>query len=170
MSAWDFIFDSEHKQRSDINDLKGVADRVDASVDGLWDELTRTKRRVAKLELLTEGLIAYMQVKGVLNREELAVMVQRVDLSDGYEDGRIGPDRSSKCTKCPFCDRPFNEKRKVCIYCGKEVTPQDLKLMEKKEPRTIICALCYRRFPETAAHFTVKGLVCETCFGTKKSF
>jgi hypothetical protein len=170
MSAWDFIFDSEHKQRSDIEDLKGVAGRVDASVDGLWEELTRAKRRVAKLELLTEGLIAYLQVKGVLNREELAVMVQRVDLSDGYEDGRIGPDRSSKCTKCPFCDRPFNEKRKECIYCGKEVTPQDLKLMEKKEPRNIICALCYRRFPETAAHFTVKGLVCETCFGTKKSF
>ena len=66
--------------------------------------------------------------------------------------------------------RPFNEKRKECIYCGKEVTPEDLKLMEKKEPRTIICALCYRRFPETEAHFTVKGLVCETCFGTKKSF
>ena len=170
MSAWDFIFDSEHKQRRDIEDLKGVSDRVDASVDGLWDELTRAKRRVAKLELLTEGLIAYLQVKGVLNRDELAVMVQRVDLADGYEDGRIGPDRSSKCPKCPFCDRPFNPKRSECIFCGKEVTAEDLKLMDQKEPRNIICALCYRKFPETLAHFTIKGLVCETCFGTKKSF
>jgi hypothetical protein len=170
MSAWDFLFDSEYKQRSDIEGLKGVADRVDASVEGLWEELTRAKQRVAKLELLQEGLIAYLQVKGVLSREELAVMVQRVDLADGYEDGRIGPNRSAKAPKCPFCDRPFNDKRQACIYCGKEVTPEDLKLMGKKEPRTIICALCYRKFPETQAHFTVKGLVCETCFGTKKSF
>jgi hypothetical protein len=170
MSAWDYIFDSEHKQRSDIQDLKGATERVDASVEGLWEELTRAKRRVAKLELLCEGLISYLQVKGVLERDELAVMVQRVDLADGYEDGRVGPDRSSKAPRCPFCDRPFNTKRSECIYCGKEVTAEDLKLMDQKEPRTIICALCYRKFPETQAHFTVKGLVCETCFGTKKSF
>jgi hypothetical protein len=170
MSAWDFIFDSEHKQRSDIEDLKGAADRVDASVDGLWEELTRAKRRVARLELLCEGLIAYLQVKGPLDRDELAVMIQRVDLADGYEDGRVGPDRSSKAPRCPFCDRPFNTRRSECIYCGKEVTPEDLKLMDQKEPRTIVCALCYRRFPETQAHFTPKGLVCESCFGTKKSF
>ena len=140
MPLWDFLFDSDQKQRQDID---AVERRAESNAE--------TLQRLAEL-------------KGQVTREELSLMIQRLDLADGVEDGRIGPDRSSLAPKCPFCGRPVNPQRETCIYCGQrrpdaEAAPE----ANSSQARLIRCVRCYNEVREDQAHFSPEGLICDDC-------
>lgn len=176
MSIWDHLFDSEFRQRSDINQTSQTASTASASVVVLRRDLAATQKKLERLELVCEALVRYLEVREIMKPEELAVMIQRLDLADGREDGRIGPDRVAQAPKCPFCKQPFNPQRTECIYCGKGVSQADLELTDqikrpRREPKPkpqkptpyVRCAKCVKRILKDKAHFCEEGLVCEAC-------
>ncbi len=165
MSLWDYLFDSEYKQRDDIDALQGQLQTSDEWIAALKRQLQAAQQRVDRLELVLEALVQLLEAKESLGREELEIMVQRVDLADGVEDGRIGPDKTAVAPKCPLCGRSINPKRGACVYCGQEVTAQDLELMGEQAPqvRYTRCVRCYQKVPQSETHFSPDGMVCAAC-------
>ncbi len=165
MSIWEYLFDSDYTQRNDIGALQGQVQSSGAWLAELQRQLHKTQQRADRLELVLEALVQLLETRGSLGREELEIMVQRVDLADGVEDGRIGPDKSATATKCPLCGRPLNPERGACIYCGQNVTAADLELMGETAPqvRYTRCVRCYRRVPQQESYFSPEGMVCGAC-------
>ena len=164
MSFWDYIFDNEYKQRDDIEALKASV-AANASIgDPLRRNIHHLADRFNRQELLLTALISYLKDKNLLDQEEFANHMIRVDLADGVEDGRIGHDKSKEAPKCPFCDRPRNPKRDQCVYCGEEITPEDAKLLEKG-PRIeyVRCHKCFRRIRKEHAVRRLRGTYCSGC-------
>jgi hypothetical protein len=166
MSIWRYLFDSDYLRKLDIEGLQDRANAAGESVGQLKKQVEYQQKKLDAMELLLESLIGYLKAKGLLRKKELALLVQRVDLGDGYEDGKMGPDRTAKAPACPFCHRPFNPKRPACIYCGQVVSEKDLALMADS-PRKVRCVGCYSEVAENNAHLTTIGLLCPRCFGLK---
>jgi hypothetical protein len=164
MSFWDYLFDNEYRQRDDINALKasiaadaGMSDHTRRSVGHLASMLKRQ-------ELLLEALVKYLTEKELIDPDGLSKAVTQLDLADGVEDGQIGPDRIADAPKCPFCDRPRNPNRDLCVYCGEEITAEDAKLIEKAPaPEYVRCHKCFRRVRKEHAVRTMRGDFCRGC-------
>lgn len=165
MSLWDYLFDSEYKQRDDIGSLQGQVQTSDEWITTLRSQLQAAQERADRLELVIEALVQLLEAKGSLGREELEIMVQRVDLADGVEDGRIGPDRTAAASKCPLCGRPLNPERGTCVYCGQDVTAEDLALMgaPSSKLRHTRCVRCYQKVLQQETYFSPEGMVCAAC-------
>ncbi|MBN2497898.1 MAG: hypothetical protein JXR96_25110 [Deltaproteobacteria bacterium] len=165
MAVWDYIFDSDAAQRQDIEALKERAGSSEEALTALRLAVIGLMQKLDTLELALEGLVKCLEIKGGLTREELAVMIQRIDLADGVEDGRIGPDRSASAPRCPFCGRPANPARTHCLYCGERVTSAAADSSPRPDVpvRTVRCVRCYTEIPEDEAHFSPEGLVCDKC-------
>lgn len=159
--VWEYLFDNEHKQRDDINLALAEADVAYSTMAGLAEKLTESQSRVAKLELTLEALIRLLEHQKKLNRDDLVLMIQRLDLADGVEDGMMGPDKSSKAPKCSSCGRPVNQRRPLCIYCAAPVTAEK---KQRPAPRQIQCARCDKAVPELDTYITERGAVCPTCY------
>jgi hypothetical protein len=159
---WDYIFDNEYRQRSDINNLQTEASIASSGVDHLNKEVSRLRNTVAQLELTVEALLRVLEVRLGLGKEEVALMIQRIDLSDGVEDGRVGPDPSSEVPACPHCGRPTNPKRSSCIYCNGAVEQRTER--PKPAPRKVTCSGCGASVNEQETYFSENGVVCARCF------
>lgn len=159
--VWEYLFDNEHKQRDDINLALAEADITQSNMASFAQNLAESQSRVAKLELTLEALIRLLEHQRKLSREDLAVMVQRLDLADGVEDGMMGPDRSAKAPKCSSCGRPVNQRRSTCIYCSAPVVAEK---EQRPAPRMIQCARCNTSVPEVDTYITERGAVCPTCY------
>ena len=161
--SWQYLFfDNDSLQRSDIETLKSsVRFAAEAAGDSMSD-IADAKRKIAQLELTVEALVRLLETKMSLDRQELAVMIQQIDLADGVQDGRIGPDRTEHAPKCGFCARPLNRKRASCIYCGKEVPK---KAVEPPPPARLTgCRKCKRVLEEASSYITMQGLLCADCY------
>jgi hypothetical protein len=124
MSLWKYLFDTEWRQREDIELLRASAGTSQTEAQKTAKKLDHLQRRVDRAELLLESLYRLVSEKNVVTADEFRLMVARVDLEDGIEDGRIGPDRNRRAPKCPECSRAINRKRTHCVFCGAEVKPR----------------------------------------------
>ena len=124
MGLFDFIFDSDLKQRHDLQRLESAAsDSVEMS-STLAADTTALRRRVDRAELVVEAMFRLMQEKGVATADELKIFIARVDLEDGVEDGKISATPEANPRKCPSCARPANFRRRTeCVYCGAALKP-----------------------------------------------
>jgi hypothetical protein len=116
---------------------------------------------VAKLELTVEALIRLLEHQCKLSRNELALVIQRLDLADGVEDGMMGPDMSAKAPKCSGCGRPVNPRRESCIYCDAPVAAQKA---QQPPPRQVQCIGCGSAVSEIDTYITERGVVCPSCY------
>jgi hypothetical protein len=123
------------------------------------------QRRHEGLELLVEALVWYLEAKHGLDRAALRLMVQRLDLADGHEDRRIGPDTTASAPKCGYCGYPLNLERKACLYCG-AAQPETA---EPPPPRMVECVSCHGQTQEAKAFITMTGLLCSTCYAVRES-
>jgi len=121
MALWDYLFDSEYKQRDDIESLKATAGSAVASTSSLERRVGKLTERLGRLELTVEGVYRALESKGHITTEEFRDLLVQIDLEDGREDGRIGVDRSAKAPSCPACSRPINPKRTHCVFCHAEL-------------------------------------------------
>ncbi len=128
MGLWDYLFDSEYKQRDDIESLKVAAGSTAVSTGSLERRVGKLTQRLGRLELTVEGVYRALESKGHITTEEFRDLLVQIDLEDGREDGRIGDDRSAKAPSCPACSRPINPKRTHCVFCQAE-------LPERPKPR-----------------------------------
>lgn len=121
MGFWDHWFDDDYKQRDDIESLKVSAGSVAQSTGSLERRVGQLADRVGRLELTVQGVYRVVEQQGFITDEQFRQLLVQVDLEDGREDGRVGPDRSEKAPKCPSCERPINRKRTNCVFCGTEL-------------------------------------------------
>lgn len=84
------LFDSEYRQREDIETLRLDAELDADNIDVLRKRLDATSRRLDRAELVIEAMFMYMENQGMMNRETLAMLIREVDGLDGKIDGRAG--------------------------------------------------------------------------------
>ncbi|HEU4532674.1 MAG TPA: hypothetical protein VFS00_01105 [Polyangiaceae bacterium] len=118
MSLWDHLFDSDWKQRSDIETTREQLDLAVGANDALREIVLWQGQRLDRLELLFETLFRGFEKSGVVDRASFARMVEQVDLADGLLDGKLGPDQAAHAPRCGRCGRPASPLRPACIYCG----------------------------------------------------
>ncbi|MCR9163740.1 MAG: hypothetical protein ACE37F_16535 [Nannocystaceae bacterium] len=153
----DFLFDSEYKQRADIQQLKADLEAApDPSV-----VLGPLAARVDRLELLCKALTELIMSKGLATRDELSVVSQQLDLADGVEDGKISARVRKAAPRCPSCGRFVNPRRDNCVYCHATVAQG---LPDRPPERTVSCGGCGKDVPESGSFYTASGLRCDACF------
>lgn len=119
--------------------------------------------KVDYLELALSSLMELLRVRTGITSEELSVMMGRLDLADGVEDGKIGPDATQNAPTCPACGRPVNPSRPSCLFCN---APVEVAATAPPNPstRTVTCTRCGATTAETDSYFSGTGLVCPKCF------
>lgn len=164
MSFWDHMFDNDYRQREDITALRYHSEAVVESIDDVRKELAQTQQKLAQVQLVLEAMWEIMRVRMKVDRKELSIAIQRVDLADGVEDGRIGPDRSRTAPTCHACGRPINPKRWACIYCGADVVAEEAAASAVGPAPEVECDGCGSAVPERDTYFTEDGLRCSGCY------
>ena len=162
MSFWSHLFDSELKQRKDIERLRVDFEAVYDGSDALHRMVREQELHIARLELTVEGLVSVLRARHVMSGDELALAIQRIDLADGREDGRIALEPDTSAPECPACARPVNPTRRQCVYCDTRFEPGDL--VQAKGVRMLGCASCASTVPERTTWFTERGVVCDSCY------
>lgn len=153
----EFLFDTEYKQREDIERIKQqMLDSPDLS-----RMIGPLAKRVDRLELLCKSLTEIIMSKGLATREELSVVTQQLDLADGVEDGKIGARVRKDAPRCASCGRFVNPKRSHCVYCHAAVLHNPSEIPPE---RTVVCGGCGQDVPESSTFYTAQGLRCDTCF------
>ncbi len=114
-SFWDTLFDSEYKQRCDINDAAAELDdmrsvvrdlqhsestsksktapqqeiyRLELRLEKLKQAHLRLRGRMDRVELVTEALFVHLESTGSLDRSRLRELIEQIDAADGKVDGR----------------------------------------------------------------------------------
>jgi len=76
------------------------------------------RRDVAKLYMITEALWTILKDRHGYADEDLARMIEDIDMRDGLRDGKVARQPNPLC---PGCGRTLIGKHPVCLYCGAEV-------------------------------------------------
>ncbi len=158
MGFWDHFIQANH---NDLNNLRAELHSI-GDTSGSDRRLDSAERRLDRLELAIDGLVELLKAKSLLTDDELALAIQRVDLADGVEDGRIGPDEAAEARACPSCSRPLNPARKRCVYCDAEIPAAQPR--PQPAPRLTACDRCAGEVPERSTYITANGVVCEPCY------
>jgi hypothetical protein len=155
-----FMWDSERKQRRDIETLRrSLHNAPDSS-----RMIQAQAERIDRLELLCKGLVELVISKNLVSRAELSVIMQQLDLADGVEDGRIAPVVRENSPRCTSCQRFLNPKRTGCIYCGAPIEAALASVPPPVARPNVTCTACAKSVPENETYYSDSGLVCESCF------
>lgn len=158
----DWLHSDIHQTRR-IKDLEYATLGTDETLAALSERLQEQAAEIERLKLTTAALLELLRLRLGIKPDEIDLMVQRLDLADGVEDGRIGPDRSRHAPRCAGCGRPVNPQRARCVFCDRALPKADKPA--PPPPRMTRCASCGRELREDATFFSETGLVCGDCFG-----
>jgi len=96
MSIWDYLFDSDWRQRSDIQALKvrgtqlsGYLQSARYSAEQLGDKIKELQSDIAAIALFNQTLLRMLVQKGICTPEEFNALFTEIDLEYGVQDGRI---------------------------------------------------------------------------------
>lgn len=118
MSAWNYLFGREPENRDEKESIeRQAAHQILDEMIELRNQVRDYRHHIDRLELVCEALVGLLEHHAVINREELILKIQRLDLSDGIEDEKIDYSSLLEKHKCPFCLHPINPRRERCIYC-----------------------------------------------------
>ncbi len=158
MGYFKHLFDSDYRQREDIEMLRNELD----SIPNDSAQLRAMSKRMDRLELLCEALVELVVDKGLGTQAELSVLMQQLDLEDGVEDGGRSQEVRHNAPRCANCDKFVNPKRAQCVYCNAPV--QASSRSRRPPPRLVPCQGCGSTVAESSTFYTAHGLRCETCF------
>ncbi|RMG17416.1 MAG: hypothetical protein D6731_04210 [Planctomycetota bacterium] len=112
---WSYVFDSEYRQRADIEDLKrrgqAVQRRVRRGLRDLEERVEELELQVGSLALLCRALLSLLREQGTVDPEALAAAVDAIDLEDGVRDGLVTPERLRPREK-PKAPAPRRRRRR----------------------------------------------------------
>ena len=108
----------ERFQNSRIDDAAATADIAHARSHDLERRVRVLEEEVDSLTLITMAMWELFGKANGLFLKDLEAKMAEIDLRDGQLDGKY----RSTPKKCPQCNHALGERRKVCIYCGADVT------------------------------------------------
>lgn len=171
--VWQYLFDNELKQRRDIEALRDETAFRDADSMEKGRELAALRQTVDRLGLALEAVVRILEQRVGVTREEVVEAIQRIDLADGVEDGRMGPDATAKAPACPGCGRPVNPSRDRCVYCaaplaaagpvGSPYRGAEPSRQQARPRPTVACASCGAVVPLDETDMSAQGPVCARC-------
>ncbi len=125
MSVWNYVFDSDFSQRTDIERLKDAAAHGNSAarrqVRGLEGEVAVLRDEIAELALVNRTLMRLVVERGLCSAEDLAATLREIDLEDGVADGKVTHADSSEV--CAGCRRNPGKDKPRCVWCGHPVKP-----------------------------------------------
>ena len=96
MSIFDHLFDSEYKQRVDIESLKrGAQERRRArsrdrqQLDDQQKRIEELEDQVGELALLCRSLLTVLREDGTVEPERFQQVMEKIDAEDGVVDGKV---------------------------------------------------------------------------------
>lgn len=101
-------------QEIQLNDLRKRQTDVEATARGSAFDHSDLSRRVAKLELICQGLYELLREKGGITDEQLRRKVKEIDARDGAADQRMTPGP----VRCPKCGNATTAGALSCAQCG----------------------------------------------------
>ncbi|MEM9073920.1 MAG: hypothetical protein AAGE52_35840 [Myxococcota bacterium] len=137
------------------------------------DQIVALMRQVESLQLMCSALMKALEVKQVVQPEELEVLMQQIDLLDGVEDGKIRKAAWEQAPRCRHCNHYVNPARDHCVYCGRVLQRAaggpyrggSAPEASAPPPRMATCGACQTSVPQRETLFTGKGdLVCTGCY------
>jgi hypothetical protein len=141
---WDGFFDSDLRQRSDINDARADAAAVGHEVDVLRSTLGRMQRQIGDLSTLVSVLIRMLEESG---HADMKVLRYRVEAElDGQRAAReqFGPTSIGDLRAGPVAASPA----------------------EPQAPTTpTTCDKCHTVVPQNRTTITATGVLCDRCAG-----
>jgi hypothetical protein len=180
----------DYKARMEINDLLAKVTELNEKIAGLEQTLQVMQSVVearnqsfVELQLDLETFECLFQARLGISNEEIAAMRARVDLADGFEDGRIGPNLVEHAPRCPRCGRPLNPKRHMCLFCNtaidgataavpvlppKQVPYAAHSVVQPRAKRRggglVHCSRCGQEVPQSNVYFSPNGMICRSCW------
>ncbi len=95
MSVWNHVFDSNIKQRADIEELRrrslDMAQRQHDRASIHKKRIEALEVEVGELTLLCRTMLTLLRENGILNPEAMDRIMREIDLEDGVLDGRVTP-------------------------------------------------------------------------------
>jgi hypothetical protein len=78
------------------------------------DDLADLRADVDRLQMICEAMWTIVKLRTGAAEEELAKLVEEIDLRDGKVDGKsVKPPMA-----CKMCGRAVSVRTSVCLYCG----------------------------------------------------
>lgn len=155
-------------------EIDKVTARLNEETSQLRRELQAALQRIDTLEMFVESVVQLGVAKHLYSSQEWQVMVSRVDLLDGVEDGKRHQTSYRGAPVCPHCQHYVNPNRPSCVYCGEVVvlrsaaepiSPYRGGAPVEEKIKLVDCGGCARVVPQTEAYFSRTGnLVCTSCF------
>jgi len=107
-----FIAGAVHARDNQAQEAAAAASRTAGEVR---TQNRETQLDVEKLFMITEAFWNILKEKHGYADEDLARMVQDIDLRDGQLDGKVAKQPKPPC---PQCGRTLMGRHPVCLYCG----------------------------------------------------
>jgi hypothetical protein len=79
---------------------------------------------LARQALVIQTLLNVCEQKGMFTADEFMAMMDEIDASDGYVDGKFTPQRGPR--DCPSCMKRNTRNAVSCIYCGTMLPREDI--------------------------------------------
>ena len=116
MSIWNYVFDNEYRQRSDIENLKRRSQATGRSQSRKAKELDRRveelEEELGEITLVCRSLLTVLRQSGAVDPAALEAVMADIDAEDGVIDGRVTPeDKRPKPRKAPKAPARRRSKR-----------------------------------------------------------
>lgn len=141
---WDGFFDSDLRQRSDINDARADAAAVGYEVDKMQHTLARMQRQIGDLSTLVSVLVRMLEESGHADMKVLRYRVEAELDAQRAAREQFGPTSLGELRAAPVAAQP----------------------VEAPPPTTPIeCTKCAAVVPQNRTTITATGVVCDRCAG-----
>jgi hypothetical protein len=110
---WEYIFDSEWKQRADIEALKTTQLRAGSHLrrkaKKLEERIEYLEQELGEVALLCRALLTLLRQSGAVDPAAFEEVVRQIDAEDGVIDGRVTPEHDRPK---PKAERPKAPRRR----------------------------------------------------------
>jgi hypothetical protein len=86
------------------------------SADRAISEAERMRDAIERQTLVIQTLLTFCERKGLFNEQEFRELMNEIDLSDGFLDGKFKPQHGPQT--CAACGKISGRHAVNCMYCG----------------------------------------------------
>lgn len=142
---WDMFFDSEYRQRADINDLRDLETNIAYDVASLGTHTSQLRRQVHDLSMTVAVLVKMLEEVGQIDAKTLRYRVE------------AEVEAMAAAAKAAHAVAPDNLNQ--MLHASSAAQPA-----HAKPPTTLVtCVQCGATVPANQTTITARGTVCDRC-------